>query len=87
MQIRVGYELIYECVQATPMILNLNVHYSRASDLAISGRAAHRSRRSDVGVPGWLRQLVYAHRCARRTDSLVRPMVWSGIRVFQILWP
>jgi len=33
MLIRVGYELAYECAQATPMILNLNVHYSRASDL------------------------------------------------------
>ncbi|HEV7717064.1 MAG TPA: transglutaminase family protein [Steroidobacteraceae bacterium] len=33
MQIRIGYELIYQCAQATPMILNLNVHYSRASDL------------------------------------------------------
>ncbi len=33
MQIRIGYELIYQCPQPTPMILNLNVHYSRASDL------------------------------------------------------
>lgn len=33
MQIRLGYDLLYECVQATPMILNLNVHYSRAADL------------------------------------------------------
>jgi transglutaminase-like putative cysteine protease len=33
MQIRVGYELIYELPQPTPMILTLNVHYSRASDL------------------------------------------------------
>jgi transglutaminase-like putative cysteine protease len=33
MHIRIGYELIYDCVQATPMILNLNVHFSRASDL------------------------------------------------------
>jgi len=33
LQIRLGYELIYRCVQPTPMILNLNVHYSRASDL------------------------------------------------------
>jgi transglutaminase-like putative cysteine protease len=33
MKIRIGYELIYQCAQATPMILNLNVHYSRASDL------------------------------------------------------
>jgi transglutaminase-like putative cysteine protease len=33
MQLRIGYDLVYECVQPTPMILNLNVHYSRASDL------------------------------------------------------
>ena len=32
-QIRLGYELIYECQQFTPMILALNVHYTRASDL------------------------------------------------------
>lgn len=33
MQIRVGYDLIYACPQRTPMILTLNIHYSRASDL------------------------------------------------------
>jgi transglutaminase-like putative cysteine protease len=33
MQIRLGYELIYECVQPTPMILQLNVHFTRVSDL------------------------------------------------------
>jgi transglutaminase-like putative cysteine protease len=33
MLIRLGYELAYEFPQATPMILNLNVHYSRTSDL------------------------------------------------------
>jgi transglutaminase-like putative cysteine protease len=32
-QIRVGFELIYECPQPTPMILNLNVHFTRVSDL------------------------------------------------------
>jgi len=36
MQIRVGYELIYECPQRTPMILTLNIHYSRVSDLVIA---------------------------------------------------
>ena len=40
MQIRVGYELVYECAQATPMILNLNVHFSRAQDL-IQADALH----------------------------------------------
>src|SRR6202051_2195466 len=33
MLIRLGYELIYQFEQATPMILNLNVHYSRSQDL------------------------------------------------------
>jgi transglutaminase-like putative cysteine protease len=33
MQIRVGYSLRYEFEQPTPMIVTLNVHYSRASDL------------------------------------------------------
>jgi transglutaminase-like putative cysteine protease len=32
MLIRLGYELAFECPQATPMILNLNVHFSRAAD-------------------------------------------------------
>jgi transglutaminase-like putative cysteine protease len=33
MKIRIGYELKYRCSQPTPMILNLNVHYTRAADL------------------------------------------------------
>ena len=33
MKIRVGYELVYRCPQPTPMILNLNIHSSRVSDL------------------------------------------------------
>lgn len=33
MRIRVGYELIYQCPQPTPMILALNVHFTRVSDL------------------------------------------------------
>jgi transglutaminase-like putative cysteine protease len=33
MQIRIGYEIVYECPQPTPMILTLHVHASRVSDL------------------------------------------------------
>jgi transglutaminase-like putative cysteine protease len=33
MQIRVGYEMVYQCPQPTPMILTLSVHYSRVSDI------------------------------------------------------
>ena len=35
MEIRVGYELIYDCPQPTPMMLTLNIHYSRASDILV----------------------------------------------------
>ena len=35
MKIRIGYELIYECPQPTPMILTLSVHYTRVSDIII----------------------------------------------------
>ena len=33
MKIRVGFEMIYDCPQPTPMIFNLNVHFTRVSDL------------------------------------------------------
>lgn len=33
MQIRVGFEMVYECPKPTPMVFNLNVHYTRVSDL------------------------------------------------------
>lgn len=35
MQIRAGFELIYECPQPTPMILMLNIHFTRASDIVV----------------------------------------------------
>ena len=35
MQIRFGFELVYSCPQPTPMILMLNVHYTRVSDLLV----------------------------------------------------
>jgi transglutaminase-like putative cysteine protease len=33
MRLRVGFEMTYQCPQPTPMILALNIHYSRAADL------------------------------------------------------
>jgi len=33
--LRVGFELIYECPQPTPMILMLNVHSSRVADVVV----------------------------------------------------
>jgi len=33
MKLRVGYDIVYECPQPTPMMLMLNTHYSRAADM------------------------------------------------------
>lgn len=35
MKLRIGYDLIYDCPEPTPMVLTLNVHYSRALDLLV----------------------------------------------------
>jgi transglutaminase-like putative cysteine protease len=35
MQIRLGYELVYDCPQPTPMLLMLNIHHSRVSDIVV----------------------------------------------------
>jgi transglutaminase-like putative cysteine protease len=35
LDIRVGYELIYDCPQPTPMMLVLNIHYSRSADIVV----------------------------------------------------
>jgi transglutaminase-like putative cysteine protease len=38
MQIRLGYELVYECLQPTPMILMLNVHQDHIGQLVVPDR-------------------------------------------------
>jgi transglutaminase-like putative cysteine protease len=38
MQIQLGYELVYDCPQPTPMLLVLNVHHSRVADLVVPDR-------------------------------------------------
>jgi len=38
MKLSVGYELIYDCPQATPMILMLHIHHTRAPDIIIADR-------------------------------------------------
>ena len=38
LEIKVGYELIYDCPQPTPMMLALNIHHSRAADIIIPDR-------------------------------------------------
>lgn len=38
MQIRVGYELVYDCPQPTPMVVMLTVHPSRSAELVRPGQ-------------------------------------------------
>ncbi len=38
MQLRAGYELIYSFPQPTPIILVVNIHYSRTSDIVVPDR-------------------------------------------------
>jgi hypothetical protein len=38
MLIKIGYELVFDCPQQTPMILMVNIHYSRASEIVIPDR-------------------------------------------------
>lgn len=33
MKIRIGYDMVFECARPTPMVLMLNVHYSRVAQL------------------------------------------------------
>jgi len=35
MKIRFGYDIVYDCLQPTPMILTLNLHYSHVSNLIV----------------------------------------------------
>lgn len=38
LQIRVGFEIEYECPAPTPMILALHIHYSHAGELVVPDR-------------------------------------------------
>jgi len=67
MQIRVGYELIYDCPQLTPMVLMLNIHYTRASDLAVPDLVIANPSVPITGAVGSLR---------RRASSDFPPVRW-----------
>lgn len=81
MLIRLGYEIVYQCPQPTPMILNLHVHYSRISDLVRPDQL-----RTDPAVPismyrdgfgNWCSRIVApAGRILLTADGLIRD---SGI--------
>jgi transglutaminase-like putative cysteine protease len=64
-QIRAGYEIVYHCTQSTPMILMVNIHYSRAADIVIPDRLT-----TDPLAPVTSHRDVYGNWCSR----IVAPM-------------
>jgi transglutaminase-like putative cysteine protease len=77
LQLRLGYELNYNFLQPTPMILALSIHYSRASDIIIPDFLT-----TDPAVPiggyrdgfgNWCTRLVAPRGTIRiKTDAVVR---------------
>lgn len=60
MRIRIGYDIVYECPQPTPMILMLNVHYSRVADLEVPDHIL-----TEPALPITAYRDVYGNWCAR----------------------
>ncbi len=89
MQIRIGYELAFDCPQPTPMILMLNVHYSRVGDLQapdhiVASPSVPLSGYRD-GFGNWCTRLVAPVGALRlTTDTIVNdpgtpdPVDWSA---------
>ena len=92
MKLRVGFEMEYLCPAPTPMILALNVHHSRASDLINPDYLT-----TNPGVPLTAYHDLFGNWCSRivapagslvlRADALVRdsglpdPVVWDAQQV------
>ena len=81
MHIKVGYELIYDCPQPTPMLLMLNIHYTRAGDLVmpdhlVTSPSLHLSAYRDL-FGNWCSRIVAPAGLTRiNTSAIVRD---SGI--------
>lgn len=77
MLIRIGYEIIHECSQPTPMLLLLNTHFSRVSDLV---RPDHMITRPSVpmdayrdGFGNWCTRIVAPEgQLTITSDGLIR---------------
>ena len=64
MKIRVGYELVYQCTQQTPMILTLHVHGTRSEELV---------RRDDMQTDPWVPLSLYRDSFGNWCTRLVAP--------------
>ncbi|GAB6140546.1 transglutaminase family protein [Methylosoma difficile] len=59
-KIHLGYEIIYDCLQPTPMILTLNVHHSRVADFIIPDKLV-----TDPPIPITAYHDTYGNWCSR----------------------
>lgn len=76
MQMRIGFEMTYDCPQPTPMLMALNVHYTRVSelvrrdDLIIDPQVPIKAYRDRYG--NWCTRIVApAGRTRIATDALI----------------
>lgn len=60
MLIRFGYEFVYRCPRTTPMILNVHVHHTRASDLVAPDHMV-----SDPALTAGTYHDIFGNRCSR----------------------
>jgi transglutaminase-like putative cysteine protease len=60
MQIRIGFEIIYQCPQDTPMILMVHAHYSRAPDMLVADQLI-----TDPAVPVTAHRDGFGNWCSR----------------------
>jgi hypothetical protein len=68
-RIRVGYEMIYDFPQPTPMIMVLGTHFSRASDVIVPDYLTTDPSVLIAPYREWIRQLVQPYRCANRSNA------------------
>jgi transglutaminase-like putative cysteine protease len=73
MQIHLGYELTYDCPQPTPMLLVLNIHYSRASDIIVPDYIVTRP-----GLPITAYRDSFGNWCSRITAPAGRTVITSN---------
>ena len=73
MQIRLGYEMVYECPQPTPMIVITNVHFTRASDLVQPDHVTTRP-----GVPLKHYRDAFGNWCVRMTIPAGRTTITAN---------
>lgn len=77
MQIKAGYSLTYDCLQPTPMLLTLNIHPSRRTDL-LTPHVVNFSPEVDP----WEYLDVYGNVCTRITAPIGRLTISTEFEIY-----